>query len=426
MIQTTNALLGFDQQVPQRDVLLDDPRVRDRLATRLGVHGPLQIDRCERIKTKYRVGESLRALYRVSIDGASYKVAARTFPRERSAREFARAAGSVQEAGAIRAVTHDPEITTVFWTFPHDRKIAGLSVLDDPERLSRLLRRACVRSEIVGYAPERAATARCFGPTDETIGYVKVYADDTGRHTSRIHDALRAISPDAPAPRLPRVLGYASQDRALAVEALEGCTSDRLTGSARRTSYWRLGAALAALHAIEPPHAPPHRRLDPDQLVRAVSLVKRARPDVSVTASDLAHDLAAAWAPGREPPVCLHGDVNPRNWLVQPDRVALIDLDQVALGPAAADVGSVIATLRYRRCVGELTSTGLVELTDAFAAGYASVRAWPADATVRWYTAAAVLVERAFRAINRVRPEGLLHLNALLMDARDVLNAGIG
>ncbi len=45
----------------------------------------------------------------------------------------------------------------------------------------------------------------------------------------------------------------------------------------------------------------------------------------------------------------------------------------------------------------------------------------PAHASLQWHTAAALLVERIFRAVTRVRPLGLLHMPELLCDARALL-----
>ena len=106
------ALLAPDPAVPQRDALLDERYI----ASRLGAA------RCERINAKYRVGDSLRVVYRVDADRI---LAGRTF-RGRSRSVFRRAAAA-NEPGAV---LHLEELETVFWTFPNDRRLAGLRLLD--------------------------------------------------------------------------------------------------------------------------------------------------------------------------------------------------------------------------------------------------------------------------------------------------------
>src|SRR5262249_47394971 len=148
-------------------------------------------------------------------------------------------------------------------------------------------------------------------------------------------------------------------------------------------------------------------------------LIGRARPDVSVAAGRLAEELTADVPPEGET-VCLHGDVHPKNALTQGRRIALIDLDQAGLGPAAADLGSALAGPRYNHPVADEAARG-ERVQQALLDGYADGRELPDEDELRWHVAAALLSERALRAVNRVRPDGLAHLGAVLSDARAAL-----
>jgi len=110
----------------------------------------------------------------------------------------------------------------------------------------------------------------------------------------------------------------------------------------RLAGYRKLGAALARLHSVPVQLADRFRRLEPSRLQQAARLVGWARPELAAASDVLSQVLVARYRPDGEPPVCLHGDVNSRNWLLQDERVALIDLDQVAMGPAAADLGGAL------------------------------------------------------------------------------------
>jgi len=116
----------------------------------------------------------------------------------------------------------------------------------------------------------------------------------------------------------------------------------------------------------------------------------------------------------------VHGDVHLKNGLLQGRRIALIDLDQTGLGTAAMDLGSALAGLRYRALVDDETARG-ERARSALLDGYASARELPGRADLDWHIAAALLSERALRAVNRVREDGLAHLGAVLADARAVL-----
>src|SRR5689334_4174226 len=110
-------LLARDPALPQRDLLLDETLMAEYLSRLVAPY--LGIQDCERLRAKYRVGTSLRVLYEVSGNGQTYRIAARALPQTRRVLNRFR---SPVEVSA-------PELNTVFWIFPHDRKIKNLSEL---------------------------------------------------------------------------------------------------------------------------------------------------------------------------------------------------------------------------------------------------------------------------------------------------------
>jgi aminoglycoside phosphotransferase (APT) family kinase protein len=206
----------------------------------------------------------------------------------------------------------------------------------------------------------------------------------------------------------------------LMVEALDGRRFDTLFGPERLEATRRLGAALGTLHSLPPPAGlRPFVRLAPERQLRAAELIARARPDVAAAAESLAEELRAD-PPPPVAPVCLHGDVHLKNALLQGRRIALIDLDQVGLGPPAADLGSALAGLRYHALLVDDGARG-ARLRQALLDGYASQREPPDASALRWHVAAALLSERALRAVSRIRPDVLVRLGAVLSEARAVL-----
>src|SRR4029079_11290401 len=189
-----------------------------------------------------------------------------------------------------------------------------------------------------------------------------------------------------------------------------------------------LGQAIGQLHLarVEDPDAIGltwFGRLEPARLARSGELVARAVPAVSDLATRLAGRLVATHRSDRVP-VMLHGDCHPGNVLVREDAVSLLDLDQSGLGTPAADLGSLLARLRYGALVGEPHADLAETLAAGFLDGYAAVRFLPDDADLRWHTAAALLAERALRAVNRVRPSGLNALDDVLRAGHSLLDGG--
>jgi Ser/Thr protein kinase RdoA (MazF antagonist) len=376
-------MLAPDPAVPQRDALLDERY----MASRLGAV------RCERINAKYRVGDSLRVVYRADTDRV---LAGRTF-RGRSRSVFRRAAAA-SEPGAV---LHLEELETVFWTFPNDRRLAGLRVFDPRSgALEALVGAPVARTRLMAYAPERAATAECRDADDRVLAYVKVHWDAAERELDNTEAAGAAVGMNDPHLRLARVLAHSLPDQALVYEPLAG---DRLDGIDDLAPALRaLGAALATLHDVRPLPERRFDRLDPERLALAAEVVGRARPDCARAAAALHARLAGG--PPESEPVHLHGDANLRNALLDGGRVGLVDLEDAAAGPAAADLGFVIAALLARGKVGEW----------ALLDGYSRVAPVPSAEVLRWHVAASVLARVAVPAVGRIRPALLGRLKSLL------------
>ena len=196
----TGGLLAPDPAVPTRDLLLDPRAAARRLEHALG---GAAIRRCERVRAKYRVGESLRVLYRLTVRGRTVPVSVRTFSACRGSEAFERALADATPAGPLPPVAHDPELGAVLWTFPNDRRIRDLPLLASPTSLGELLGMPCATTRLTAYVPETQATARCLGAAGETVAWAKVYARDGAERTRRVAAALGGRHG---ALRLPRLL----------------------------------------------------------------------------------------------------------------------------------------------------------------------------------------------------------------------------
>jgi aminoglycoside phosphotransferase len=395
--------LAPDPALPQRDLLLDDRQTAARLSSLLSLDGPLVIDSCEKQRIKYRIGESLRVLYRVSVNGQPQLVAAKAFAEPYTQQQSAQ--------------FFDANIGAAFWIFPNDRKIRHLNLLRDmPEALSSALAGNWRRSEPVAYVPEKCATVRCQDHDGQTIAYAKMYAAPEGQSVAEIYSQLASACPHVVKP-----LEYSQPHNLLLLEAVRGNRIADLKNKDLGDGFAGLAQALAALHSAPiPSQLPRFTRHDLDRLHNCARIIGLARPDVAAVANELYRELRST-VPFVAPLVCLHGDVHPKNGIALNGGVTLIDLDQSAAGPAAADLGSMLALLHYNWRTGLITRSRERELARAFLAAYARVRQLPAQTSVSWHKAAALLSERALRSVNRIRPEGLHHLAQLLDDAREIL-----
>jgi aminoglycoside phosphotransferase len=336
-----------DPAVPRRDALLRPETMAGVISQRL--LGGVPVERCERVYVKYRVGASLRVVYRY--DGRY--VAARTGKRD-----------------GIQA----PEVGAALYPFPHDRKLDLAAV----ERLD-------FSTHLVTWAAEQSATFECRDPSGRVAAYAKVRRDP-------------ARWPELDAVRVPRVL--AARDGVLLLEALEGRRLDTLGGEGLHA----LGAALRNLNGVRPSLGSGRFvRLDPERLVTAAEVIGRVRPDVAPAAQRLLRRLLDRIEDSYGEPVLIHGDANLSNALLTPTgEVALLDLEDLSVGPAAADLGQVLAALIVNHTP---------KAAQALLHGYGTP---PHPSALRWHTAASLLARQALPAISRHRPPLLARLRELL------------
>jgi Ser/Thr protein kinase RdoA (MazF antagonist) len=434
-------LLAPDPALPARDDLLDPALVADLLSGSLGDGGPLDVSGVELVRVKYRIGESLRVLYRVTVAGRRHLVTGRMFTGGQSAAAHAKTAGhgtppsggaSGGASGGLRATALDIGRDTVWWTFPNDRRLVGLDAVLDPPRLPAGLRDAVGEwsaSSVVQYAPERSVTLKALDPGGRILAFVKCYAphtQDVARLATRydfLASRLRAADPRLAAPR---PLAHSADRGLLLLEPMPGRSWLELDRLSAVHAFQCLGRALAVVHAtpLDGPVATGLRRfgrLDLPRVTRSGALISQAIPEVAAAAGTLTDRLAAS-PPPEQDQVLLHGDAHPGNVLVAGERVSLIDIDQAGTGPAAADIGSLLARLAYGEVLGESDRSMATLMASAFFDGYSQIRRLPDDQTLGWYAAAALLAERSLRAVNRIRPEALVRLSELISTGHDLLD----
>lgn len=412
IIMNSTPLLALDPALPQRDLLLDETLMAEYLSRLVARYGDFRIRDCERLRTKYRVGTSLRVLYEVSGNGQSYRIAARALPRSRR----------VANKFPSRVEVNAPELNTIFWIFPHDRKIKNLSVLADiPDELRNMEGKTWIQSRIVAHAPEKSVTAQCIDDNEQIIAYAKIYHSDEGRQIFKTYAHVAEGLKTQREIQIPRAIAYFDKHHLLLLEPVAGVSLSAIRSAQRENAFIRLGKALRKLHGINlPAKAQRSTRLTPDALTQATATISQARPDVADLAERLSTKLIAQYEVGK--PVFLHGDVHPKNILLNDDQLFLLDLDQAATGPAEVDLGSVIAGLYCDACTGTRTPREASLTKHALLAGYGA----PQNShTLRWHVAAALLQERALRSVTRVRAATLQKLPELLATAEAVLNGGI-
>ncbi|HEX9995220.1 MAG TPA: phosphotransferase, partial [Acidimicrobiales bacterium] len=165
----------------------------------------------------------------------------------------------------------------------------------------------------------------------------------------------------------------------------------------------RLGEALGRLGRA--PVAPVARAGRADQLARTGRAVERAARALPPLAGELRARLAAlAAAAGALPPersVPVHGAPHVHQWLLDGDRLGLVDFDRFAMGEPELDLATFVAELRSERRL----TVPLADLEGALCAGYEAAGRPVDPAVLAWYRSHKLL-SKVTRAAWAVRPDG--------------------
>jgi Ser/Thr protein kinase RdoA (MazF antagonist) len=435
-------LLAPDRALPARDELLDADLMSGRLAAMFGI-GCASSAHGTRARAKYRIGESLRVVHHVCVahepdwpwTGGSIAasevydcaiVSGRTFAAESIDDAFRAACARVRAPGGVAL---DQQAGAVWWRFPADRRLDDVDALLRPADHFAAREPSWNTSEVVEYAPERSLTLRALDPSRSVVGYAKLYAPgtDVATNAARSEALAAALAPHGQ--DLARVR-WVDGSRALMFQsAVPGVAWSR-TDADLPSVIAALGEAIALLHrfGLDAVSGSAARlalgrfaRYERARVAKSGRVAAAGLPSLAERARTLAAALEVS-RPRPEDDVVLHGDCHPKNALIDGTRLTLIDLDQCGLGEPAADLGSLIARLRHGARLGEFAGASVETLVRSALAGYASVRPLPSVPSLRWYTAAAMLVERAVRAINRVHDRSLPGLGDVLGEAQLILD----
>jgi Ser/Thr protein kinase RdoA (MazF antagonist) len=403
--------LSDDPAVPQRDHVLDAPTMARRFEAVLADGRPVSIHGGRPEISVYRHGRRVSAVYRLAVGGDEHRVALRTYPTVEAL--HAATAGEPSPVRGLRAVAADDELRCAYWTFPNDARVDAAAAMLPP--------RPGWHSELVRYVPERAAIACWRDAGGRPVAFAKATADAPAEVVA-VHRALQArLGAEDELLRVPRVLAWSRDTRLLVTEAAPGPRLDALRGPSRADGLRALGRGLARLHGLEPPAWLTPGEMVPRRLDAVLDAVAAARPDVSPLARALARALRASVPADAGGPAWLHRDITVRNALAWRRGVALVDLDDMAVGPAAADFGRVLSWLLTSRVLGQMSAREASALRLALLDGYAELRDPPPEAALRWQTAAATLEHSGRKAVAWLDADIGEHLEALFGEAAGLL-----
>lgn len=427
--------LPIDPVLPGLCDALDGAVMRNVFARELSDSGD-HVEACEVERVKYRPRRNCTVSYRLRIlrsaDGSEYeqRVSARLCPIDDALTRLVRAQRKPQApslAGpSLRLLAAQDMLT---WWWPNDSKLAAPRVLADRDRLTTDTVPALVRALGLGEG------ARCVDHTQEVVQYVP-----ESRLTVRLQ---LTVETSARTTETHRVFGKAGREPAAAeaheillqVHGSEASREGRLHVprplllDAEGGVFWQeglggrplldapiaqsrglmpeLGAQLAALHALPLALA---RVADAPQQLRQLQAVAEVMhwnfPRLRKTTETSARALADGWTRWAALPLRpLHGDLHPRNVLVDGERLSLIDLDGMRMGPVELELGSWIADAISRSVLAGKDPFSDAPAWRALLQAYGDARGAAVDLdALAWATGWSLLVQRAWRCVVNLKP----------------------
>lgn len=443
--------LPVDAALPQLVQALDAHAMASVFA---GLLDGTEVLGCEVDRVKYRPQRNCSVSYRLHLrtlqhlHGFEQRVSARFCHSGEAAPRHQRAAARGWTASpAGPGISHVPALDMLAHWLPNDPKLAALPLLCNDTKLrshclpevvaaltggrGRLVDHHTTLQQVV---PELRVCARValriqpapgLALTAHTL-YAKADAQRSGAATQAVMHALSHSAAQAQGRlRTPQALlwqGLAGLHWQLAVPGMPLEDEDPQLGPA---SSARVGAQLAALHATPVAGL---RSVGAEglrtQVHGAVALLSRVEPAWQPMLARLAARLqSGAEALAGEPVVTLHGDLHPRNILVDGGQLAFIDLDGVHAGPAVLELGAWVADLLYRAALDGAAPDR------ALASGRAFLSAYSADGgravehpLLAWSTAHDLLCKRAYRCVANLKP-GRFEIVPQLLSLADAIAA---
>ena len=237
---------------------------------------------------------------------------------------------------------------TVLYGFPNDARLRRLRWYIDPLKLKRSLadltepaerisgRRTSV--EVLRYKPERRVVTRVDLATTDGLSRSLLVRYGTRREAARVaaiaaHLRRNEVATPAPIAQL--------EDNRVAVDQfIEG---DQLRDVVRNVGAdsTEFATALVRFHTTPAPGLTEHRSPDTDleKAIRGLAGLTAWAPSLGGEAAALAECLTAKLPADNGPGMLLHGDLHAKNILVHRGVTSFVDLERVAVGPAAIDLG---------------------------------------------------------------------------------------
>ncbi len=378
--------------------------MREVLQRRLSLSGDaaLRVRNCHIANTRRRDGSRGTVEYELRLEDASsgrvwnQRVTGITFGGDRTRRVWeslhqSEASGAASgRSGSLAAFEYVPELDLLLQVFPHDYRLPALAKLmagPPPELIPVLLaefggetqRLVGWNAEPVQYRVDMRAILRISVQTQnhdaipaERQFYAKIYRD--AADCRRAFETQRAVSTRAAETSETLIaapaVAHLDEMHTMVTAALSGISLSRIVrrGDDFIPAVRAAARATAEFHNLAVPAPPRPVAEDASRLKEAEAFLVSERPDLADAVSTMVQTVIDGL--DGAPAALIHGDLKPDHFLVDGDRVALLDFDLVATADPVADVAHLLAFLGKPQDRARARREHEVDAADMFAEEY--------------------------------------------------------
>jgi|GEM_PF-955695 len=453
--------IPIDPVIRHLQMAVDVEYMKALLQQRLMISGERFIQHCEIERIKYKPAKNCLVCYRLSIvnsmTGTSTEslLSARfyelggSYSRYLKAKTKNRADWPASSRSAM-LLLHFPKLDCVVWVFPKDRKLKSLELLNNEKQLRETMFPGMIErhwgkhwqliklhTERIHYLPEHTCCVRVqlvlrnglSGENKIQLLYGKTYYNHQGREAFNMMSQLwNSAARKHGLLAIPEPVTYFAEHKILWQQSVPG--RPVLEWVKTVPSFYQrfdeIATQVVILHQsrITVIHQSTRTQLC-QKLDQVVSLTEHVMPTFNQSLKPLIRELARTqYFVSNRPEAILHGDLHLKNMLADERQIYLIDLDDLHRGDPLQDIGSLIAAILYQSILDVFSVADAQRMIKLFLQHYQRQVVWEIDQqALRWYVAVALINERVWRSISRLKNGRLDNLNQLVAMAEHVATA---
>ncbi len=445
-------IIPVDNTLNHLDIALNTEKMKGIFQQQMNLTQSAELVDCQIERIKYKPQKNCLVTYRLSIKDFQHKkieqqlVCSRFYEQQGSTSRYFK---EIVKGPSPGSLMHIPELDCVTWIFPNDRKLTHLKNITDGEFLYHHIAPGLVNQyagpdwsirnfqvQMIRYVPEQSCCVRAEFDINHKhskaqqsfVAFGKTSYDTNG--TNIFHQMQQIRQSTACLEQrlnIPKPLLYQPELKMLWQTGVPGMMLSELLDDATLfiNSVKNVGRQLGLLHQVSLVDCQRRKQQSCYQELTKVEqlLCKFNAPAKNKIIHSITLLVQLLPLDPSMQEVTLHGDLHPKNILIDGDNVYLIDLDNIYNGSPLLDVSSFIAAILNLELMTSISPQLAKQSIKAFLIAYRESVPWTIDdLNLRRHIAKALIVERIFRSFTRLKAGRMENIENLAQQAEMLLD----